>query len=199
MLPVLYSFRRCPYAIRARLALQVAGIAVDCCEVSLRDKPVALRELSPKASVPVLQLPDGRVLEQSLDIMHWALRARDPEGWLAAADPIDAAAWIARNDDEFKPLLDRYKYAVRNPERSRAQHRESALAGFVLALEERLRESRHLLGAGCSVADAAIFPFVRQFAAVEPAWFEAMPLPGIQAWLGNWLRSAVYIAVMRKA
>ena len=199
MLPILYSFRRCPYAIRARLALRVAGIAVDCREVNLRDKPAALRELSPKASVPVLQLPDGRVLEQSLDIMHWALRAHDPEGWLAADDPCEAADWIARNDDEFKPLLDRYKYAVRNPERSRAQHRESALAGFVLALEERLRESRHLLGAGCSVADAAIFPFVRQFAAVEPAWFEAMPLPGIQAWLANWLRSAIYIAVMRKA
>ena len=199
MLPILYSFRRCPYAIRARLALRVAGIAVDCREVNLRDKPAALRELSPKASVPVLQLPDGRVLEQSLDIMHWALRAHDPEGWLAADDPCKAADWIARNDDEFKPLLDRYKYAVRNPERSRAQHRESALAGFVLALEERLRESRHLLGAGCSVADAAIFPFVRQFAAVEPAWFEAMPLPGIQAWLANWLRSAIYIAVMRKA
>jgi len=199
MLPILYSFRRCPYAIRARLALRVAGIAVDCREVNLRDKPAALRELSPKASVPVLQLPDGRVLEQSLDIMHWALSAHDPEGWLAVANPCAAADWIARNDDEFKPLLDRYKYAVRHPERSRAQHRESALAGFVLALDERLRESRHLLGAGCSVADAAIFPFVRQFAAVEPAWFEAMPLPGIQAWLANWLRSAIYIAVMRKA
>ena len=115
-LPVLYSFRRCPYAMRARLALRVAGVPYELREVALKAKPAAMLALSPKATVPVLQLPDGSVLEESLDIMAWALAQSDPEGWLAQGSPEEAQALIERNDGPFKHLLDRYKYANRHPE-----------------------------------------------------------------------------------
>ena len=114
--PVLYSFRRCPDAIRARLALRQAGLDIEIREIELRNKPAELIAASPKASVPVLLLPDGQVLEQSLDIMNWALAQHDPEGWLSAAPRAAQAALIDCNDGPFKALLDRYKYADRHPQ-----------------------------------------------------------------------------------
>ena len=196
MRPVLYSFRRCPYAIRARLALWQAGVVVALREVVLRDKPAHLLEISPKGTVPVLCLPDGRVLEESLDIMHWALRQNDPDGWLSVGDSAEQAALVARNDTDFKPLLDRYKYAERFPEQPAKAWREAAIAVHLADLEARLADRAYLFGDTPSLADAALFPFVRQFAGVDPAWFDAAPLPALRRWLGAWLASPLFAAVM---
>lgn len=196
-LPVLYSFRRCPYAMRARLALAAAGIAVELREVLLARKPAALLQLSPKGTVPVLQLPTGQVLEQSLDIMHWALQQADPQGWLhgnAAA----TAALIAENDGPFKQALDRYKYFSRHPEQTRAQHQAKA-GQFLAQLEARLaaQQGRGLLAVHCGLADMALLPFVRQCALVDAPWFAAQPWPLLQAWLATHTASTRFSCVMR--
>ncbi|KAA3651007.1 MAG: glutathione S-transferase [Proteobacteria bacterium] len=196
MRPILYSFRRCPYAIRARLALWQAGVVVALREVVLRDKPAHLLELSPKGTVPVMRLPDGRVLEESLDIMYWALQQNDPDGWLSAGDSAEQAALVTRNDVDFKPLLDRYKYAERFPEKPPAAWRKAAIAAHLADLETRLAGRAYLFGDTPSLADAALFPFVRQFAAVDPAWFESAPLPALRRWLNAWLASPLFAAVM---
>jgi glutathione S-transferase len=199
--PTLYSFRRCPYAIRARMALGYTGIAVDICEVALRQKPAALLAISPKATVPVLHLPTGEVIDQSLDIMAWALHQSDPADWRAAGNPTQttqAQRWITLNDEVFKPLLDRYKYPNRHPELSTAEHHSRALNAFIHPLDTQLQTTRYLLGAKVSLADVAIFPFVRQFAMVDQPGFDALPLPGVQAWLAGWLDSALFEAVMAK-
>ncbi|MCY7306362.1 MAG: glutathione S-transferase [Rhodoferax sp.] len=196
MVPILYTFRRCPYAIRARMALHYSAVVVQQCEVELRSKPVELLRASPKATVPVLLLPDGAVIDQSLDIMHWALRQSDPDGWLSGADSDQVAYWIGLNDGPFKDLLDRYKYAERHPALSRATHRANALDAFVGPLDTRLREHPAVCGDRVSIADVALLPFVRQFAMVEPNWFDAAPLPGVQAWLDRWLQSELFRFVM---
>jgi len=197
-LPVLYSFRRCPYAIRARLALWQAGIEVELRELVLRDKPAEMLALSPKGTVPVLQLPDGRVIDQSLDIMRWALERHDPDGWLGVAGAEAQAALIERNDVDFKPLLDRYKYVDRHPERTRAEWRDAAVATFLAPLEAQLGGRPCLFGAAPSLADAAIFPFVRQFAGVDGGWFDQAPLPSLRAWLTRWCEGALFASVMRR-
>ncbi len=199
--PTLYSFRRCPYAIRARMALAYAGITVDIREVALRDKPAALLALSPKATVPVLHLPTGAVIDQSLDIMLWALHQCDPADWLAAgnaAKATEAQRWITLNDEVFKPLLDRYKYPARHPELSVAEHHNRALDAFIHPLETQLQATRYLQGDAASKADVAIFPFVRQFAMVDQSGFNALPLPGVQTWLAGWLRNDLFETVMRR-
>jgi glutathione S-transferase len=156
-LPILYSFRRCPYAMRARMALLVSGQAVGLREVVLRAKPRALLDASPKGTEPVLVLPDGQVIEQSLDIMLWALRRRDPENWLSGRD----AGLIAANDGPFKHHLDHYKYAGRH-DGDPLPHRAAAL-GLLEPLEERLAAAPFLCGPARTLTDIAIFPFVRQF------------------------------------
>ena len=145
-MPILYSFRRCPYAMRARMALLVSGVPFELREVLLRDKPAAMVAASPKATVPVLVLEDGAVIDESLDIMRWALRRHDPEDWLAGDD----AALIARFDDRFKHHLDRYKY----PDRHRADPSEHRAAGLALLgeLERRLATSANLCRATRSIA-----------------------------------------------
>ena len=195
-LPVLYSFRRCPYAIRARMALHGAGVIVALREVALRHKPAALLEISPKGTVPVLQLPSGEVIDQSLDIMHWALRQADPQGWLTAGDQDESDRWIALNDGPFKLLLDRYKYAQRHPEFTMVEHRSRAVAALIQPLDARLRQSPRLLGERTALADIALFPFVRQFAGVDPPWFAEQPMEGVQTWLRHFLESAMFKAVM---
>jgi glutathione S-transferase len=202
-LPVLYSFRRCPYAIRARMALRYAGVPVVIREVALRQKPADLLAISPKATVPVLVTRQGEVIDQSLAIMHWALRQHDPDGWLAAGGDTDAAPacarhWIALNDETFKPLLDRYKYAGRHPELSLVEHRGRALAALIQPLDAQLQKTPWLTGPRVSVADVALFPFVRQFAGVDKAWFGTLALPAVQAWLGKWLTSSLFNEVMEK-
>ena len=199
MLPVLYSFRRCPYAIRARLALHSSGTAVELREVSLHDKPESMLAASPKGSVPVLLLPDGNVIDESWDIMRWALQRNDPEGWLGRDHRhVDAAGdLVSGNDTAFKYWLDRYKYPDRYPEHPQTHYRNMA-EQFLLKLESRLGASRFLLGDERSVADAALFPFVRQFAGVDQDWFAQSPCPKLQRWLTDFLDSAAYAAVMAK-
>ena len=192
-LPVLYSFRRCPYAMRARLALWVAGIALELREVKLAAKPPELLTASPKATVPVLVLADGTVIDESLDIMRWALGQSDPEGWLAGDD----AVLIAANDGPFKHHLDRAKYPGRYDEDGVTDHRAAALA-LLAPLEERLARAPYLCGANRSLTDMALFPFIRQFASIDPAWFAAQPLPRLQAWLDAHLASDLFAAIMPK-
>ncbi len=188
--PVLYSFRRCPYAMRARLALAISGTTCELREVKLSNKPEALLAASPKGTVPVLVPGDAAVIDESIDIMRWALSRRDPEGWLQRDD----TALIAANDGPFKHDLDRYKYPDRHGSDSLA-HRESAL-GFLGDLDDRLAAHGQLCGAARGMADAAIFPFVRQFAAVERDWFAALPLPHLRKWLAGHLESPLFKAIM---
>lgn len=197
--PVLYSFRRCPYAMRARLALLASGIEVELREVLLRDKPAALREASAKATVPVLVLADATVIDESLEIMLWALGQHDPEGWLApeAGSPAQMQALIGECDGDFKHHLDRYKYPQRYPGADALAHRLEA-SRFLLTLEGHLADSPCLFGRRPALADMAIAPFVRQFAATDADGFAAQPWPGVQAWLADFTGSARFARVMHK-
>lgn len=187
-LPILYSFRRCPYAMRARLAIAAAGVSCVLREVVLRDKPAALLAASPKGTVPVLVDIDGRVIEESLDIMLWALKKKDPLGWMPAA-PVERAqhaAWITGCERDFKPHLDRYKYASRFTDVDAAAHRDRA--GFYLArLDRQLSTHNALFGEHRMWADIAILPFVRQFALTDIDWFASQPWPHLQRWLDDFL------------
>ncbi|MFT0870132.1 glutathione S-transferase [Pseudomonas sp. CAM1A] len=196
---ILYSFRRCPWAMRARLALRYAECDVQVVEVKMKEKPAELLALSPKGTVPVLDTGNG-VLEESLDIMRWALDRHDPEDWRLLADPAAACqadALIARNDSTFKAQVNLYKYAERYPEYSRAHYR--AQAEPWLAELERLLEGRPwLLANHPSLADAAVLPLMRQFAGVEPQWFAEAAYPQLRSWLQGWLGSSLFKAVMAK-
>ena len=196
-LALLYSYRRCPYAMRARMALSYAGIAYQLHDISLKEKPAGLLAVSPKGTVPVLVLPDGRVLEQSLDIMHWALQQHDPSRWLDI-DRDNSQALISENDGAFKQALDKYKYASRFPEQSAASYRSQAEV-FLCKLEEALQERPFLCGAHLSLTDVAIFPFIRQFASVDADWFAQATYPKLQAWLQARLESSLFLGVMSKA
>lgn len=197
-LPVLYSFRRCPYAMRARLGLQYSGQAVELREVDLKAVPEALRRLVPEnPTVPVLQFPDGRVIDESWDILVWAVRQHDPDGWFDEQRLVEAEQWIEMNDFSFKTDLDHYKYHERYPEQSQQDYREEA-EEFIQDLENQLGETRFLLGEQLSIADIGVLPFVRQFAFVDKAWFDAAPYPKVQAWLENFLASSLFDAVMAK-
>ncbi len=191
--PLLYSFRRCPYAMRARMALWVAGITVELREVRLAAKPPELITASPKGTVPVLVLPDGTVIDQSLAIMRWALAHSDPESWLAGDD----AALIAANDRVFKHHLDRAKYPGRYEEDGVTDHRAAALA-LLAPLEARLQAAPWMCGETRALTDIALFPFIRQFAAIDPNWFAAQPLPHLQAWLERLAASDLFASVMPK-
>lgn len=184
--PILYSFRRCPYAIRARLALLVSETAFELREVKLSAKPPEMVTASPKGTVPVLILADGQVIDESLDIMRWALSRHDPERWLEGDDP----ALIAINDGAFKHHLDRYKYPHRYGS-DPLEHRAAALT-ILTVLEERLRHRFWLCGASRSLVDAALMPFVRQFAATDQGWFDDQDLPSVQRWLGEQLQSRLF-------
>ena len=194
-LPILYSFRRCPYAMRARMALAASGAKVMLREVLLKDKPPELVEASPKATVPVLVLSDGRVIEESLDVMRWALEQNDPLSWLD--DALLDSDWISECDGDFKHWLDRYKYAERHPEQSAEDYRKSA-EGFIKKLEDQLSVSDWLGGTAANAVDVALFPFIRQFAGVDPLWWQQAPYPNVRQWLENWLNSALFSAIMAK-
>jgi glutathione S-transferase len=201
-LPVLYSFRRCPYAMRARLALQVSGIAYEHREVVLKNKPAHLLALSPKGTVPVLWLPEAagnRVLEQSLDIMLWALRQHDPLGWLPATDVAmaEALGLIAHNDGPFKQQLDRYKYPNRSGLESGVADRDQASV-WLQTLDARLAAQTFLAGGHLGLADAAVAPFVRQFAHTDPGWFAAQAGPALAKWLASFESSELFETIMHK-
>lgn len=199
LLPVLYSFRRCPYAMRARLALYASGIAVEHREVELKDKPVCMLAASPKGTVPVLVLPDGQVIDESLDIMRWALQTQDPLHWWPN-DPARLTATMAlieENDGPFKHALDRYKYPHRFGLADGMDWREAG-AQFLLQLEAMLDSAPYLAGNRWGLCDAALAPFVRQFAHTDKAWFVAQPWPYLARWLMQFESSDVFAAIMRK-
>ena len=198
-LPILYSFRRCPFAIRARFAIDVSGRRCALREVVLRDKPDAMLAASPKGTVPVLVKPDGEVLDESVDVMLWALSAADPEGWLAPprGDCPQMLALIDRNDSEFKHHLDRYKYASRFPDEDAGEHRRAG-ADFLDELERRLVDTGYLFGSAPALADVALAPFVRQFAIADREWFVARDWPALQSWLAGFESSPRFERVMAK-
>ena len=192
---LLYSFRRCPYAMRARLALSYAGVPVRIVEVSLKAKPAEMLALSPKGTVPVLSV-DGRVIEESLEIMQWALAQHDPDDWLLHGDPA-VLDLIAANDQGFKHHLNRYKYAERYPEQSMEHYRTEGEV-FLQKLEGLLAGQDYLLANHLTLADAALAPFVRQFAHVDRVWFAGTSYKRLQVWLQRFLESPLFIAVMDK-
>ena len=195
----LYSFRRCPYAMRARMALRYSGVAVNIVEVSLKTKPAEMLALSSKGTVPVLSV-DGQVIDESLAIMHWALAQNDPQDWLLKDDPDgqQLIAWlIEENDQTFKVHLNRYKYAERYPEQPMTVYRTEGEV-FLRRLDELLQGRDYLLADHPSLADVALMPFVRQFAHVDREWFGQTPYYRLQAWLQRFLESELFIGVMRK-
>ena len=197
MLPVLYSFRRCPYAMRARLALQYSGVKVELREVVLRDKPDTMLRLAKNATVPMLELPEGRIIEESWDIIIWATRQNDPDLWLGADESnlFESEMLIEMNDYSFKTDLDHYKYADRYPEHSVEYYRSEG-EEYLQDLEDVLKQSKYLLGETISVADIGIFPFIRQFAFVDKAWFDQAPYPALQSWLQLFIDSALFSSIM---
>ncbi len=196
---ILYSFRRCPYAMRARMALRYSDCPVSIHEVSLKAKPAEMLALSSKGTVPVLSV-DERVIDESLEIMRWALERNDPQDWLLRDSP-DAAQLAERliheNDQVFKVHLNHYKYADRYPQHPLEHYREQA-CGFLQLLEEHLQRHAYLLADHPSLADVAIMPFIRQFAAVDPEWFAQSPYRHLQAWLQGFLDSALFKAIMAR-
>ena len=198
-LPILYSFRRCPYAMRARLALAISGQACELREVFLKSKPAELLEASAKASVPVLVLPSCKVIDQSLDIMQWVLQRNDPAQWLPT-NPEQAApmqSLIDECDQTFKHHLDRYKYPNRYEGADAMQHRAAA-AAWLKQLAQQLSPEGWLFGPAASLADMAIAPFVRQFAQTDTLWFEQQDWPALQTWLSRIVSSALFKSVMHK-
>ena len=199
---LLYTYRRCPYAMRARMALLQAGVAYQAHELSsLRDKPPAMLAVSPKGTVPVLVLVNGEVLEQSQDIVRWAFaQTGDAQGWWVRAQTPANQALLALCDGAFKGHLDRYKYPQRFDDAlGTAHHASQAVAVLLNPLEASLKDQPQLGGSTPCAADIGIFPFVRQFAAVNPEWFEALPLPAVKAWLAGWLAHPLFEAAMVKA
>lgn len=197
--PILYSFRRCPYAMRARMALLSSGVVCELREVALRSKPAGMLAISPKGTVPVLQLHDGQVLEQSLDIMLWALQRDDPEHWLAATEAQHAEhlALIAECDGAFKAHLDRYKYPNRYDLPDGLVHRAKGSV-YLGSLNSALGPTGYLAGAAWGFPDAAIAPFVRQWAHTDPDWFANQHWPALQQWLQSFEDSPRFARVMAK-
>lgn len=198
-LPILYSFRRCPYAMRARLALAASGETVELREVDLKDKPIEMLQASPKGSVPVLIHADGSVLEESLDIMLWALRQHDPAQWLKpeTGGLDEMLGLIARCDGDFKHNLDRYKYPERHPGLDPMTHRAAA-TGFLTLLDACLTKHPHLFGKHPALADIAVLPFVRQFFKTDEDWFRQQSWHALQAWLESHLHSSAFVRIMAK-
>ena len=204
-LPILYSFRRCPYAMRARLAWAASGLLCELREVVLRYKPQALRDASPKATVPVLVLPTGQIIDESIDVMYWALGQQDPEGLLQPEHENTIKELVRANDGPFKKVLDRYKY----PQRHEVEHGERSAESYaqeqrelamqhIANLEARLKSHSYLLGENISLADLALAPFVRQFAHTDEEWFAAQPVPAVQRWLAAFIASPRLERVMNK-
>ncbi|RYD71830.1 MAG: glutathione S-transferase [Sphingobacteriales bacterium] len=199
-LPILYTFRRCPYAMRARMAIGVAQIEVEQIEISLKNKPQSLLNYSPKGTVPVLVTVDGDVIEQSRDIMFWALRQCDPENWLLENDKTTQTAMMSLVDEcdfSFKPVLDRYKYFDRYPECSQIQYRQQA-EKFLQQLDDKLSVNPFLIDEKMRFVDVAIFPFIRQFAGVDNAWFAESPYQHLRNWLEIFITSKLFFTTMQK-
>jgi len=191
-LPVLWSFRRCPFAMRARMALSMSGQRVELREIILRDKPAEMLAASPKGTVPVL-VEGETVVDESRAVMDWALARNDPENWLKKRDP----ALIDACDGDFKHHLDRYKYASRYEGADVGHHRTDAMA-FIEALDARLAGADFLHGPARGYTDIAIFPFIRQFRIADPDWFDTAPVPHARRWLKTLMETDLFTSVMQK-
>jgi len=186
--------------MRARMALRYSGVPIEIHEVSLKEKPAEMLRLSPKGTVPVLAMPDGSVIDESLDIMRWALAKNDPDDWLMCSEPTQqvlAEALIVENDGSFKQALDRYKYSIRYPEQPRENYRAQGEI-FLGKLEQLLLGTRYLYRESCSYADIAIFPFIRQFASADEVWFAQSAYPRVRHWLKSFTDSSLFISIMEK-
>lgn len=195
--PILYSFRRCPYAIRARFALAYSGVECELREVDLKNKPQELFDLSPKATVPVLLLPNGEIIKESMDIIHYALAYNDPEKWCYPNTTLTNAI-ICKNDTIFVPTLHKYKYYQRYPEESKATYLQQTELVFISEIEEILQHSSYIAGQQISLVDIAIFPFIRQWALADREWFDHSPYSHIRKWLEGIMSTALYDKVMEK-
>ena len=193
--PILYSFRRCPYAIRARLGLAYSGIEYEHREILLKNRPDELIELSPKGTVPVLQLMDGTVIDESIDVMKWALAQSDPDCWYTDKI-VEQNSLIALNDDEYKKRLDMYKYHERFPEGSYDEF-QNAVGEILKTYESILSKSSYLCGDKVTMADMALFPFIRQGAHVDLVWFNAQ-FPILSKWLKIFKESELFETIMKK-
>lgn len=196
MLPILYSYRRCPYAMRARMALKYAGIQFEHREIELRNKPQSMLLASPKGTVPVFCV-DGLVLDQSVNIMRWALKISDPDRWEGVDDNV-SQNWIEKNDGPFKVLLDQYKYPNRYPDLNQAAVLNAAIDLMLMPMETVLESSEYLSGKQLTWVDIALFPFMRQFSMVNPQQFEELPFPAIKKWLDQLMQSPLFASVMQK-
>ena len=194
--PVLYSFRRCPYAMRARMAIFYSGVQVELREIVLRNKPEEMLSCSPKGTVPVLVSGTDEVFDESLEIMHWALNKNDPDDWLQK-DNIDSEPLIAENDSQFKYFLDRYKYSDRYPEFSQAHYRGQGEL-FLAQLNQHLEQHTYLMNNQLTLADIAIAPFIRQFAHVDKTWFDQCQYSAVRLWLNRILESDLFTGCMKK-
>ncbi len=193
--PILYSFRRCPYAIRARMALNYNKIIYEHREILLKNRPQKLYEISPKGTVPVLDLKDGNILDESLDIMKWSLSTNKHQNWYTEKLDLQDDL-IYKNDFQFKKRLDLYKYHTRYPEFSQEYYRKKCVE-IIQDYEERLNSSQYLVSDKETLSDIAIFPFIRQFANVELLRFR-QEFPKISIWLENFLESDIFILIMKK-
>ncbi|MCW9046556.1 MAG: glutathione S-transferase [Gammaproteobacteria bacterium] len=196
-LPILYSFRRCPYAMRARLAIRYSNLQVELREVDLKNKPPEMILASAKATVPVLILNDQSVLDESLDIMHWSLKQSDIKNWLQKNNQSEIEQLIQQNDQSFKTDLDHYKYADRFPQQPPVYYRQQG-EKFLELLEQRLAKHTFLIHDSVTLADVAIFPFIRQFAYVDIKWFETSVYINLRRWLTYWLESDLFLSIMHK-
>jgi len=195
--PILYTFRRCPYAIRARLAIQLSGVEVEYREVLLREKPAEILKVSPKGTIPVLIINNETVIDESLDIIFWALQQSDPKNLLTCSVVSKAKNLIHLIDTEFKAKLDLYKYAVRFPKKSEVDYRNDCLL-YLQELNELLERNKYLFGSNLGIADIAIFPFIRQLAFVDKQWFDSTEYDYLKAWLSRNLESELFQQSMVK-
>lgn len=191
---ILYSFRRCPYAMRARLAIQSSEVEVQLREIVLQDKAPEFLTSSSKGTVPVI-VTNNEVIEQSLDIMLWALEQADPEGWLKMPDA--GYDWVSRNDGPFKAALDHTKYSARFTDLDASLERDKA-ADFLHDLNKQIAKNPWMFGKRCSLADMAILPFVRQFSNIDSDWFNAQSWKSLNHWLNKFLDSNKFHSVMTK-
>ncbi|TBR38244.1 glutathione S-transferase [Marinomonas agarivorans] len=206
VLPILYSFRRCPYAMRARYTLMLLNIPVTLREVELKNKPSALLELGGRTTVPQLIDIDGQRYEESMDIIRWAVGQAalqehasilDLNSFYPVEKKVHIEAWLFQNDLRFKPWLDRYKYADRYPEKTATYYRTQA-ERFLRRLERKLATSTYLMGETLTLADVIVFPFIRQFRGVDQNWFEGSHYACVKRWLNDLLDSKTFIKVMHK-
>jgi glutathione S-transferase len=202
--PILYSLRNCPYAMRARIGIHKAQLQIDLREVNLKQKPVEMLAASAKGTVPILVLDNEQqpptVIDESLDVMLWALRNNDPDNLLYSHDQSalpNMLKLIAQFDNEFKTCLNAYKAAKRYREDNVIECRQ-ACEVFIQELENRLIESYFLVSAQESLADIALVPFIRQFAKVERQWYLQAPYPKVRQWLNQYLQSTIFTKVMAK-